>query len=126
MATGALASGHWTIGYPNGDRSVDTSYTTRKKIVNLKLTLQSGIMPLAGVPLPSAGSIGLVRSLDYYTMAPRLATASGHRVVYGLTTGHRLIARRSSLMSGTGTSLQNLATTFSNPSRIFFITAFGW
>jgi len=127
VATGALTSGDWTIAYPNGDRSVDTSITNRKKFVSLKLTLESGIMPIAGVPMPGAGSVGMVRNLDYYMMSPRLATASGHRVVYGLTTGHRIVGRRSLAVTATaGQSLANLATTFSNPSRIFFVTAIGW
>jgi len=128
MATGALASGDWTIAYVNGDRNLDTTITNRKKIVNLKLTLESGIMPLAGVPLPGAGSIGLVRNLDYYMMAPRLVTASGIRgIVYGLTTAHKLIAKRSVLVSGAnGHALTTLATTFSNPSRIFHVTGVGW
>lgn len=123
----SLGSGNWTIAYPNGSREVDTSITNRKKIVNLKLTMASGEWPSAGIPMPGAGSLGFVRNLDYFTMAPRLATASGRSVTYTLTSGHKIRAIGSVLVSGAnGRSFQPLATTITQAARIFHVTAFGW
>lgn len=122
----SLTSGSITIGYPSGDRGMDTSITNRKKLVNLKLTIASGEYPAAGVQMPSAGSVGMVRNLDYYTMSPRLATASGRAFFFTLTTGHKLRAVAGRLTSGNGTALLALATTVTVSSKIIFVTAHGW
>lgn len=122
----ALTSGSWTVGYPSGDRSVDTSITNRKKYVNLKLTLASGEMPSAGILLPAAGQIGLTRNLDFYMMPPKLATASGRSVFYTLTSGHKVRAFQNILASGLGRTFQPFATTITNAARIFHLTGVGW
>lgn len=124
----SLTSSSWTItganaSLPNG---IDTVITPRKKFVMVKLTMASGEWPSAGVTMPGAGSLGLVRNLDFYDMAPRLATASGKIIVFSLTTGNKMKVHTNALMSGTGRSIQALATTITVGSKIFYATAVGW
>lgn len=129
----ALTSGSWTIAYRNGDRNADTVITNRKKYVSLKLTLASGEVPAGGVPLPGAGSVGLVRNLDSYILqhAAALATArmtsTQPNLLWSLTTGNKLLPIRSVLVSGANQSaFKLLATTVTIKSQSFYVQAVGW
>ena len=130
----SLGSGSWTIAYRNGDRSLDTSITNRKKYVSLKLTLASGEVPAGGVPMPGYGSVGLVRNLDGYILHHHMAAASGRLTSTGVniqwtlnTSGNKALPIRSVLVSGANqSSFKLLATTVTLPAQVLYCTAVGW
>ncbi|HZB33306.1 MAG TPA: hypothetical protein VE465_24320 [Streptosporangiaceae bacterium] len=129
----ALTSGSWTISFRR-DRNIDTVIKGKKKYVDLKLVLASGEVVAAGVPMPGAGSVGLVRNLDHYILvnediAPTVfsGTASGRAVRWALNvTGNRLLAYQYRLASTTGRALRPLPTTVTIPAHTFYVTAVGW
>jgi hypothetical protein len=130
----SLGSGSWTIAFRNGDRNLDTVIERRKRYVSLKLTLASGEVPAAGVALPGAGSVGMVRNLDGYILHHALSAATARmtgtqpNLVWNLnTSGNKIFPGRTVIVSGANqSSLRNLATTVTIKSQVFYLTAVGW
>lgn len=136
-----VASGDWTVTYRNGNRSIDTQISYKKRVVQLKLTLAASgkTWPKAGVPLPAFGDMGMVRYLesvvleqggmDAVSFGTSVVTSTGraHQFAIGVT-GKKLYAYRVNLCSMTGLSVRRLN---SGDSAItlginLFVTARGW
>ena len=121
----ALSSGNWTVAYLNGDRSLDTSITRRKKYTNLKLTMASGQWPAAGVNMPGAGSVGMVRNLDTYILGAISSSTASTNLVWNLTTGLKLRVFKSRAVTVTAGQAM-LSATQTMAARVFHVTAIGW
>jgi len=111
----------------------------KKKYSHCKLVLTtSGSAPLAGIPLPTFGRVGLVRHLDYYilvgphTMTTALVAMSVTGVHLTISTGGdrvRFFRNKSIQASGSGQTgaITRLATTATLGSGLTIIcTAVGW
>jgi hypothetical protein len=121
----ALSSGNWTVAFLNGDRNLDTSITRRKKYVNLKLTMASGQWPAAGVNMPGAGSVGMVRNLDSYIIHAQSSPTASTNLSYFLTTGLKLRLFKSRAVTVTAGQAM-LSATQTLAARVFHVTAIGW
>src|SRR3990172_9466000 len=87
MATGLLLVSNWTVAgrYATGAGKIHESMSIRgkKKYVELKLSLASGLYPAGGVPLPVAGTVGMVRNLDGYILHHPASASSGDILTSG-------------------------------------------
>ena len=142
---GTLTATSWSVRNIAGTGTVfavnneSLSIEGKKKYAHCKLVLTtSGSAPLAGIPLPTFGRVGLVRHLDYYilvgphTMTTAVVAMSVTGVHLTISTGGdrvRFFRNKSIQASGSGQTgaLTRLATTATLGSGLTIIcTAVGW
>jgi len=135
----ALGSGNWSVAGATatgttGKLPENTYIRGKLKQINLKLTMAASGWPAAGIAMPTAASVGLIRNLDMYQMSPAFYASgvlhASRGVAFVLASGGKTMrcVRTSTVSGAPGAGVQTLlaATQILTAAQTFYVTALGW